>query len=313
MRGYGKIIIFGEHAVVYGYPALAASIGKGVTANTESGEDVLVVDNLSFCSSEQPDSLLTQVFLHILGHFPDKPCQVNLQSEIPFGAGLGSSAATCVAIVRALVDWHGCNWDSEKVNKLAFSGEKIFHGTPSGLDNTIACFGGFCYLRDPNKFAVLDYSPMEEVVLGKLSACLMKPSVDINFVVINTGKERKTQDLVARVRCLVEKNSSYYHEVMSEIGRITQVGWECICRGDTDKLGKLMKQNQQCLQKLEVSCSEIESVCEACYKSGAIGAKLTGAGGGGCVIALAPGKESDVQRACKKIGFDSFIARIGVG
>ncbi len=322
MRGYGKIILFGEHVCVYGYPALAVGLSKGVIAQVAKSEEkshVLVIPSQNLKVSLQGNCALAQVFQKIIRFFPTNllankpPCQITLDPEIPIGAGLGSSAALSVAIIRALVQWYKLDWTSPKINEVAFAAESFFHGTPSGIDNTMATFGGFCYLRDAKRFPALTQCennyPLGKLMGSSLQVQLPEP---LRLVVMNTKKERETKRLVANVRTLVEKSPEHYHSIMQEAGGLAKEGLTCLERGEKEKLGALLNRNQELLRELKVSSPQIEVLCKKALSAGALGVKLTGAGGGGCVIAYAPGREQEIQKTVENEGFESFVTTVGV-
>ncbi|WP_372368369.1 mevalonate kinase [Candidatus Uabimicrobium sp. HlEnr_7] len=313
MRGYGKIILFGEHAVVYGYPALATSIDVGVRCKVTSHEYYeLYVPSESLIITNEDDHVLGQVFNKILSYFPQKKdyCRIELFPEIPLGAGLGSSAATSVSIIRGLLAFHELHWENTKVNEVAFAAETIFHGTPSGIDNTIACFGGMCYLREANKFPRPQES-YKEIPLQKLTISLM-PSLPqpLSLMIVNTKRERNTKNMVSKVRRLREKNLNFYDDIMKRIGSFPQQAIEAFGNNNMNVVGELLNQNQSCLRELEVSCEEIDFVCEKAIEYGALGAKLTGAGGGGCVIILISNR-NELEKYLVGHGFEVFYALCG--
>lgn len=314
MRGYGKIILFGEHSVVYGYPALATSLDVGVSCKIKPHDEYqLCVPCLSLVVGHEDEHVLGKVFNKILSYFPQKKpaCCVELFPEIPLGAGLGSSAATSVCIVRGLLKHHDLMWDDNQVNEVAFAAETIFHGTPSGIDNTIAAFGGMCYLRNANKFPAPQQSmgeiPLKKLTISQLPA-LAKP---LRLMVVNTKRERNTKNLVSRVRQFRNENQARCDEIMQEMGCYAQKALDAFDCGDFTVIGDLFNQNQHCLRQIGVSCEEIDFVCEQARKHGALGAKLTGAGGGGCVIVLVEKEQPLLQKILEKQGFEVFYALCG--
>ncbi|BBM84039.1 mevalonate kinase [Candidatus Uabimicrobium amorphum] len=315
MRGYGKIILFGEHSVVYGYPALATSLDVGVLCKIEPHNKYqLNVPCLSLVMNDNDsEHVLGKVFNKILSYFPQKKqaCRIDLFPEIPLGAGLGSSAATSVSIIRGLLKHHNLVWDNNQVNDVAFAAETIFHGTPSGIDNTIATFGGMCYLRNAQEFPAPRQSigeiPLKKLTISQLPV-LSKP---LQLMIVNTKRERRTKDLVDKVREFRNKNQVECDKTMQKMGSFAAIALDAFEREDFSTIGHLFDENQCCLQKIGVSCSEIDFVCDEARRHGALGAKLTGAGGGGCVIVLVEKQQPQLQEILEQRGFEVFYALCG--
>lgn len=306
--GYGKIILFGEHAVVYGYPALATSLELGIFAHVENSDcnEIIVPCEALHILPDKSKHVLGKVFAKILSYFPNEStCKITLHAEIPLAAGLGSSAATSVAIARGLSKYYGKELKATEINEIAFMAESIFHGTPSGIDNTIACFGGTCYLRDANKFPIPEDS-FEEISLKKLTISRLPVVHKLPFLIVNTKRKRNTKKMVSKVRDLIEKDANKYHDVMGQIGALAKKGYDCIKKNDHENLGLLLNENQKYLNLLNVSCREIDFICEKSLEYGAYGAKLTGAGGGGCVIVLIDKDSEKLETIFRENGFDVF-------
>ncbi len=314
MRGFGKIILFGEHAVVYGFPSLAAGLTKGIYGEVKEkqGEECsLSVPLWGLEVRESEESQLGKALRTITKSIPlSRHCHIHLIPEIPCKAGLGSSAAMAVAIIKTLVEWKKLDWPLEKINELALESECVFHGTPSGIDNTVATYGGLCYLSDAQRFSP-PACATKHLKLKKLTASFL-PSLPhaFSFVIINTRKERETKKLVDHVREEKLKNPEQMESLFSEIGTFAWEGYTCMLEQQNEKLGRLMQRNHELLFSLGISSPELEKAASCAYKAGALGAKLTGAGGGGCLIAFAPGKEDAILLESEKQGFTGFIAQI---
>jgi mevalonate kinase len=210
---------------------------------------------------------------------------------VPTGSGLGSSAAWAVAVARALCSAHGL--DPSRVADAAMASETVLHGKPSGLDHTVAERGGFgIFVRGAG------LSPV-------------KAARPVPLVIGHTGKERDTKGRVARVAELFAAKKSEVEARFAEIAQLVEVGKNAVEKGILGTLGEAMRVNQTHLEALEVSCPEIERMCAIAYEAGAAGAKLTGGGGGGCVIAVAPGRESSIVEAWQHAGFKSFVTQVG--
>ncbi len=297
-HAHGKVILLGEHAVVYGHPALAGALADGVTVETSPGSGIVRVPawNLEL-DATQPDRgghSLGRAYLALrqeLGVGTASPIDLVVRFSVPTGSGLGSSAAWAVAVARALCAAH--ELPAEKIDAAAMASETVLHGKPSGLDHTVAHQGGFgVFVRGQG--------------LSPVSAARPVP-----LVVGHTGRERDTKGRVARVAELFAAKPEEVGAHFSEIARLVEVGKHAVESGALGTLGEAMAQNQRQLQSLEVSCPEIERMCRLAEEAGAAGAKLTGGGGGGCVIALAPGREESVRAAWEKAGFKSFTTSVG--
>ncbi|MBU0532095.1 mevalonate kinase [Candidatus Micrarchaeota archaeon] len=289
----GKIIVFGEHFVVHGAPAIAGGISSKVTVEVEKSDknriitEHKVVEKMSLAGIER---VLAVMGIH-------ERYGVHLRGDLRTYGGLGSSAAFCVAMVHAFADEKKIHLTKEEVNKYAYEGEKAFHGNPSGIDNTIATHGGVILFergKEKNKFELLE---------------LYKP---LDFVVTFTGKYSETAKMVERVKKFKEQDEKEFTQLMDEYTDIATHGRHAIERGKIEDIGKLMNANQSLLSELGVSDETNDEINKIALEVGAIGAKLTGGGGGGCCIALTKDQEqaSKIAEMFKKKGLDSFTTQI---
>ena len=301
--GHGKIILFGEHAVVYGSRAIAAPVPLAVHARVVDEDDGvwLVVprwgveqrlrtDPSKQRSFEVPAALV----LKELG-LTDRSMRIEVYPELPRAMGLGGSAAVAVAIIRALDRHFELGLTDDEVNALAFRSEQVAHGTPSGIDNTVATYGRPLIYRkgEPPQIQALD---------------LPEP---INFVIGMTGVESLTAKMVARVRDGRERNRDVYDTVIKGIDAVTGQAIEALKRSDLGRLGELMNVCQGLLNGLQVSSWELEELIQIARENGALGAKLTGGGGGGSMIALCPDNAAEVMGAMQDAGYQAMEVRIG--
>ena len=277
-----KIILFGEHAVVYGHPAVAIpiqdvrasaalSIEVSVAAPIIEAKDLKI--ETTFGAQSHPESIAHIIKAIELIHnkvvkLPKAGWRLTVWSKIPIGRGLGSSAATSIAVLRALIKAMDKTVLPTELIKMSFELEKIHHGTPSGIDNTVIA------LEKPILFRK-DREPS-----------VIKPA-SLFFVVGDTGISKKTMDVVSLVAEGRKKNTEQYDRIFTQIGQIALDGVRALKDGDLKKLGKLMDENQTLLQRIDVSSPELERLINAAKMRGALGAKLCGAGKGGCMVALA--------------------------
>jgi hydroxymethylglutaryl-CoA reductase len=301
--GHGKAILLGEHAVVYGRHAVAAPVPLAIEARVEDADEGVTlliprwgVEQRMHPEAAQPQSFHkpSGVILQKLG-LTDRAIRIEVFPNVPRAMGLGGSAAIAVAIIRALNEHFALGLSDEEVNALAFESEKVAHGTPSGIDNTLATYGRFVLYRrgDPAVVKELEVSEPIPVVIGM------------------TGVESLTAKMVARVRTAWERNPKRYERIFDEIDSLTLQGIRAISDNDLDQLGELMNINQGFLNALQVSCWEIEELIQIARENGAVGAKLTGGGGGGSIIAICPDDSERVVRAMQDAGYQAMEVKIG--
>jgi mevalonate kinase len=274
----GKIILFGEHAVVYNRPALAIPVTqvyvdvevldssrKGIWINAP---EIELRAELGSLSADHPvGSVILKVFQR-LGISTLPALDVSIESAIPVAAGLGSGAAVSVAIIRALSGHLNQPLTDEEVNNLAYEIEKLHHGTPSGIDNTVITYAKPVYF--------IKGKPLE----------LFKAGKPFTIVIGDTGVPAPTKKAVADVRRLWVRDQYTIEDIFNEIAQISLVGRSFIESGRPELLGELMDQNHEYLQTLTVSCPELDHLVGTARKTGALGAKLSGSGRGGNMIAL---------------------------
>jgi len=293
--GHGKVILLGEHAVVYDQPALAAGLSRGLAAAAVPGTGRLTVPAWQLdVHARDASSPVARAYAAILGSLGTSAFDVHVKADLPARAGLGSSAAFAISIARAVARARGGAEDAAGVLAAATEAEKIFHGTPSGIDLAAAASG------DVGRF---------ERATGWRSIPVLQP---MTLCVGLSGRPRDTHAQVAAVRRLRERTPGV-RTVIETMGALVAEGERALGRGDIDELGRLFDVAHGLLAALRVSSAELEALVHGARDAGAVGAKLTGAGGGGAVIALAPGHERDVLRRWNEAGFQGFVAEIGSG
>jgi len=300
--GHGKIILLGEHAVVYGSHALAAPIPLAMQAKVSEGDkgiDLIiprwgVEEHLQknvehkYSIYKSLEMILDKLELH------DRNMKIEVFPHIPRAMGLGASGALAVAIIRALSEHYELNLIDDEICRLAYKSEKIIHGNASGIDNTMSTYGKFLLYqkaKPPKK---------TEIIVNK----------PIRMVIGLTWVESLTATMVSKIRKAWEKNKPLYNRIFDEINDLTMQAVDAVKKYDTELLGELMNINQGLLNALQVSGREIEEIIDIARSNGAIGAKLTGGGGGGAVIALCPEDAENVVNAIKGAGYKAFIVDI---
>ncbi len=298
--GHGKVILLGEHAVVYGSHAIAAPIPlamQAVVSDSESeGIHLLIsrwgVEERLQKGKEYKHSIFKS--LHLILHelsLEKENIKIEVFPHVPRAMGLGGSASLAVAIIRALSERFNLNLTDEQISKLAFKSEQIVHGTASGIDNTLATYGKFLLYRKG------DPPIIEEIKVPK----------PIRIVIGLTWTESLTAKMVSRVREAWQSNKRLYNHIFNEIDKLVLQAVKAIERYDLPQLGQLMNINQGLLNALQVSGREIEELVEIARNHGALGAKLTGGGGGGAVIALCPDNAEEVATAIINAGYRAYI------
>ncbi|MBN2424990.1 MAG: hydroxymethylglutaryl-CoA reductase, degradative [Calditrichaceae bacterium] len=298
--GFGKIILLGEHAVVYGSHAIAAPIPLAVQAKvSDAGKEGvhLIIPQWdveeTIVKGEKHEHSFYKSLEMILDELKlaGKNMNIEVFPHVPRAMGLGGSASLAVAVIRALSKHFNLNLDNERVRKLSFESEKIVHGSPSGIDNTLATYGKFLLYKkgDPPQITELH------------------PKNPIRMVVGLTWTEGLTAETVGRVREAWTRNKRLYERLFDEINSMTLQGAEYIKSGDMARLGELMNFNQGLLNAIQVSGREIEELVDIARNNGALGAKLTGGGGGGAVIALCPDNAEAVASAIQNAGYRAFV------
>ena len=293
----GKVILLGEHAAVYDRHVLALPLKSAVSvriSETESGIRLLIPDWNVERQLQDPDAGVrggpAAVLSLIRRYFgvTERGHDIHVQSRIPAAAGLGFSAALAVATIRAFDKVAGKGMSKIEVEKLAFQCEKIAHGTPSGIDNNIATFA-------------------EPVLYSKGTRTRTKPiklSEVPPLVIASSGIKGATKEQVAGVRARYDTNRDLYTTIFDEIDEISIAGAVALRNCDYAALGSMMNVCQGFLNAIEVSAPELEKMISIARQSGAVGAKLTGAGGGGSIVALCPDKVIEVTQALDEAGYE---------
>jgi mevalonate kinase len=316
VKAPGKVILYGEHAVVYGEPALAMAVNKYVYVTAKVRDDgkiginamdlklaglsVTILENGDIVARTDYGAVISALSyvkraLEIAMEYVDKRVGVDLfiQSQMPVGAGLGTSAAVAVATILAYVKALGYDIDKRELARLAWQVEKDVQGAASPTDTTMATFGGIIYIKPEGNNVI-----MEPV----------KPSTEIPLVIGYIPRVSTTKELVAMVRRKLESMRDVIEPIIKTIGVITRRGREALEKGDLELMGTLMNINHGLLDSLGVSTRQLNEMVYAARSAGALGSKLTGAGGGGCMIALSD--KVDVERAIELIGGSVLSARL---
>ena len=279
--GWGKAILLGEHAVIYGARALVTALDIGVRVHAEPSAPGAPVELVSTSRRDpvRPNdgSELGRALEAILRNFPGcLGVRLVIESTLPVGVGLGSSAALAVAVTRAFATVTESPLSPSQVAQIANDAESVFHGQASGVDVAAASLGGLLLYRKgvaPEPVATQAALPLVLAVIGSAPP---------------------TGQMVDRVRRLRLRDHARVEHHVTAIDALTERGLGAVAKADWKTLGACFNENHERLCDLGVSAPELDAACHAARAAGALGAKLTGAGGGGCVIALAPDHRGEV-------------------
>ncbi len=304
-RGFGKVILFNEHFVVYGVPAIASAIDMETVAIIEPSKRFRLNDERKETPGykkeklEQQKDSLERIIKAVGVDISKNPIKITLKGDLIAASGIGASAASCVAIARALSSHFDLGFSNDKINEIAYEGERGYHGTPSGIDNTAATFGGLIWFEKGAK-----ENKIERLAIGK----------PVEIVMGNTGIVADTKKAVAGVRKRREENWREYEKIFKRAGDLASNARDALIAHDLEKVGRLMDENHGLLQKIGVSSEKLDFLVELAREKGALGAKLTGGGLGGYTVALTPGKELQerVANAMENKGFHTLRTRIGI-
>ncbi|NLS80170.1 MAG: mevalonate kinase [Chloroflexi bacterium] len=297
----GKVILFGEHAVVYGRPAIAVPVAQALaTATVEDapagGVTILAHDLDERLVLGQPAGerlrgleLVTRRALERLGAATLPDLTIAIRSDIPVASGMGSGAAVSAALVRALAAHLGASLADAEVSALVYEAEVLYHGTPSGIDNTVVSYARPVYF--------VRGQPIETFAVER----------PFRLAIAGTGIASPTRMAVGAVRGRWEADRPRYEALFDAIGEVARRGRRAIEGGETAALGPLMDENQALLREIGVSSPELERLIGAAKGAGSPGAKLVGAGMGGNMIALLPAEFEPVLEALRAAGAASLL------
>ena len=303
--GYGKVILFGEHFVVYGLPGIASAVGLTTDATVKKADALTVKDErkgtAGYSASKRAHQLESfELMFNAMG-LEDKNFDIWLGGALPTMSGIGASAASSVAIARAVSEETGLNYGDDRINGIAYEMEKAFAGNPSGIDNTVATYGGLIWFEKnmgggENKIEKVQVPAVVEIVMG------------------NSGVVANTKKMVEGGAERREREPEKYSAAFKQFEELVYKARGALEKGDLELVGALMDENHRLLQEIEVSCKELDELVAIAKENGALGAKVTGGGGGGSMVALTPGKElqGKVAQAMEARGFKVLRTRIGI-
>ncbi|MBM3303493.1 MAG: mevalonate kinase [Candidatus Aenigmarchaeota archaeon] len=304
-KGFGKVILFGEHFIVYGLPGIASAISDHTTATIEDSDRFEFIDNrpetpgYKQTKKEEIGRQLDALLRHFNILREGGSVRITLGGNLVCASGVGASAALATSIARAFNERLKLGLDDDEINKVAYMAEEAGSGKPSGIDNTCSVFGGFITFRKnlaggPNKIEKLKVRPVE-IVMG------------------NTGISQETKLVVEDVKRRKEADEAWFEGIKKDYVDTYAKAVDAIKKSDWNAVGRLMDRNQELLRQIGVSCDELEKLIRIAKDNCAWGAKLTGTGRGGYMVALTPwkGLQEKVAAAMKAAGFEVLKTTIG--
>ena len=297
----GKVILFGEHFVVYGVKAILCSINKRVTVTAEKTSERKISINSKIGKLElEPDKPISEInsplkpFYYLANKSienKDSGIRIQIDSEIPLGAGLGSSSACCVAGAAAIFKLFG-NISREEVLKLAIEAERTIFENTSGADCTVCTYGGIMEYDKNKGFKKIQYKP------------------NFQLVIINSNIEHSTQSMVSKVKEFENKNTEEFSRLSDLESKLVEDVLKLVKENKIQEIGQKMNQNQKYLENIGISNKELTKMIRIGQES-SFGAKITGSGGGGCIFELT--NESNLQNILKKFkdnNYECFSTKI---
>lgn len=304
--GHGKVILFGEHSVVHGRPALALAVERGAQVRLQpapaGSPTTLHIEpwnvDIDTGAAPNPGRERLQQALRVARALYDDDVEVSLHAEmhLPSGAGMGSSAALGVAVLRALDEAREHPRADAEIYERSLAWERVFHGNPSGVDGAMAVYGGMAIFKKG--------APLQRIV----------PRHPIRLLVGDSGTPGDTKEMVESVAHQLEREPARVGKLFDAIAAIVANGRLALEQGELKSIGQLMTMNHKLLCGLMLSTDAVEEMNAAVMEAGALGAKLTGAGGGGCMIALFddPERHAAGKAALTSLGKTVYEVESGV-
>lgn len=297
----GKVILLGEHAVVYGHPALAGALAQRIFVALEDDAKGPRVEFEDDAADPRHSAELTNAFAAMAKELGVKPAlRARVRSELPLGGGLGSSAALGVALARALCEIAGEPCPPERAAALTLQLERVFHGAPSGVDPAVCARSGLILFTRGQGEQAERISPLV-------------PPRPLHLVVALTGIARGTRRTVLPLAARRAERPALYDPLLSTLGELAVGGAAALLRADLVDLGVRFDAAHGILAAIGVSCPELDELCASLRRDSALGAKLTGAGGGGAAIGLASdaGHAAELERKLRARGVTCFVEQLG--
>ena len=297
----GKVILFGEHFVVYGIKAILCSINKRVTVTAEKTSERKISINSEIGNLVlEPNKLISEInsplkpFYYLANKAiknQDTGIEIKINSEIPLGAGLGSSSACCVAGAAAIFKLFE-NISKERILELAIEAERTIFKNTSGADCTVCTYGGIIEYDKNNGFKKIEDEP------------------NFQLVIVNSNIEHSTQSMVSKVEEFKNKNKEEFLKLLNLESKLVEDVLKLVKENKTKEIGEKMNQNQEYLERIGISNNKLTKMIKLGQEL-SYGSKITGSGGGGCIFALT--NESNLQSILKEFkgsNYECFSAKI---
>ncbi|MCK4758193.1 MAG: mevalonate kinase [Thermoplasmata archaeon] len=313
--GYGKVILFGEHFTVYRNPCIASGLSKFLEAEVvdSTNPGFNITDNRDAADGykdkyrlrmEQSVKNMNDAVWGL--DFDKTPVDVTLTGDLYCASGVGASAASCVAMARAVSDHFDLGLNDEEINKCGFEGDKAYAATPSGIDNTCSTYGKLIY------FIKADITEDGQVIEPAYVEHLEIPE-PLQILMVSTGAMTATADAIEVLKQWKNRNPERSKVVFDEARQIADTAKQALVEGDNIKIGQLMNRNHELLQEGRVSHTKLDFLVQLTRDNGALGSKMTGGGMGGYMVALFPDVEirDKAALACAAEGYKIITASVG--
>ncbi|MFX1302891.1 MAG: mevalonate kinase [Promethearchaeota archaeon] len=297
-----------NHFVVYGLPAIVSALGSFTTAEVKilKGNGWTVDDQRPATPGykkkkfNEAKKSIKNIIEYLNIDIENQKLEIKFAGDLIAASGVGASAAQCTSLSRALNNTFNLNLNNEKINEAAYEGEKAYHGTPSGIDNTASTYGGMIWF-------------VKNLSGGKNTMDLLQSPKKIPLVIANSGITASTTEVVADVRRLKKENPEKFDKIFKKYEKLAEEAKKALIEGDITTIGNLMNQNHKLLQDITVSGEINDKLIDISLQNGAIGAKMTGTGRGGLVIALTENEklQDKIAKAIEKEGYDAWKTMIG--
>jgi len=293
---------------VYGLPAIASALGSSTTAEVKVvkgngwtvNDQRLATPGYKKKKFNEAIQSIKNVIEHLRVDTENKKLEIKFAGDLIAASGVGASAAQCTSLSRALNDTFNLKLTEKKINEAAYEGEKAYHGTPSGIDNTASTYGGLIWF-------------VKNLRGGENTMELLQSPKKMPLVIINSGITASTTEVVADVRRLKEESPLKFEKIFNNYEKLALAAKKALLEGNINTVGDLMNQNHKLLQDITVSGEINDKLVEISLRNGAKGAKMTGTGRGGLVIALAENEEiqDEIAKTIEKKGYNAWKTMIG--
>jgi len=303
-RGYAKIILFGDHFAVYGIPVIAAAIDKYVEIKAEKiNENDIIFDDKIFheriSKKNNPNHINNKLFDAMFSDLNLNRVKFTISGTAIPKAGMGYSAAFNVALARAVSGYLKLNWSNQEINKISYKGECVSHGTSSGIDNACATYKSLLWFEKK-------LEKKEDKIVP------LKIKTELVLVLGDSKIAHNTKKIISSVKRRAKKDSDKFGKILAEANEIVLEAKKSLEEKDLEKIGFLMNKNHKLLKQIGVSCPELEKLIDIVLANKALGAKITGAGDGGLIVALCENEKRQelLAKEIEKEGFGAIKIKL---